>query len=318
MHPASVVAASAESGAAGSDQLGASVLQSLARSLRGLFSLAAVQATGLGLLTFGLLPLLRLHRDFRSYTAFENQQSWHAAEWLRMRSGVQEASALADYAARRRDRSSDGFFVAAASLAVGAAGFTLFLTMGDHPSWRGLIERTYPSRSAAPMAPAVAMGFVAWNIGLGVAYTLHWLRVRMQVKRLRGFAERFNAVALREDVDPLSEPRQRVGLTIPWIVGAAISCAVGAFWAIPLALAGASQRVYINETAGQFRIELLERLRLILVKQRPAVAVPNYVIQDRRCSNALCRAMLRAGALFCPRCGAVPEDGTGTLRASGT
>lgn len=318
MHHASVLDALAETGAAGSDQLGASVLQSLTRSLRGRFSLSAVQAIGLGLLTFGLLPLLRLHRDLRSYGAFESQQMWHAAEWVRIRNGGQDASALAEHAGRMRDRSGDVFFTATSLLALAAAAFTLFLTMGDHPAWRALIERTYAVRSAASMTPAVAMGFIAWNIGVGAAYILHWLRVRIQVKRLRGLADRFNAVALRDDITPLSEPQQRLGLTIAWIIGAAVSCAVGAFWAIPMALAGASQRVYINETSGQLRTELLERLQAMLSKQRPAVAVPHYTIEDRRCPNALCLAPLRVGARFCPRCGTVPDGGSGMPRASGS
>src|SRR5207247_101030 len=68
----------------------------LGRSYRNQFSLSPSQAFWLGLITFGLLPLFRLSRQFRDYVAFEKQQLWHLAEWMRVRRGGEEARALQD------------------------------------------------------------------------------------------------------------------------------------------------------------------------------------------------------------------------------
>src|SRR2546430_9639951 len=92
-----------------------------------------------------------------------------------------------------------------------------------------------------------------------------------------------------------------------------------------MALAGASQRRYINVTGQQLRGQLVGRIRTMLLNRRPAVAVPNYVLHGRRCENGLCRATLPAGAQVCPRCGsALPPArvagvgrGTFVLRTTG-
>src|SRR5690242_6983876 len=86
------------------DHLAAGVLRALGRSYRNQFSLAPSQAFWLGLLTFGLLPLFRLARQFSDYVTFEKQQLWHLAEWLRVRRGGEEAVALQSQLNRIRPR----------------------------------------------------------------------------------------------------------------------------------------------------------------------------------------------------------------------
>ncbi|MEO6434968.1 MAG: hypothetical protein ABIP55_04305, partial [Tepidisphaeraceae bacterium] len=95
-------------GSAG-DQLAASVLRSLSRSLRNQYSMNPVQAAGLALLTFGIAPLFKLVGQFSGYLSLESQQVWHAAEWLRTRGGGEEAEALADCAKKLRHEYNDTF-----------------------------------------------------------------------------------------------------------------------------------------------------------------------------------------------------------------
>ena len=287
------------------DQLAASVLRGLSRSLRGQFALEPLGAFGYGLLTFGLLPLFRLRQQFRAYQALEAQQIWHAAEWLRTRSGGEESAWLADDAKRLRQPRRRGLWALVTLCAL--ASIALFIPpLGEWHGLREVYERTYRFlRIPAPARDQVVLAqFLLWNVALSLGYLLHWLNVALHVKQMQSLVERFNLVARREGVLPIDRPEQDAGLTIGWIIGAAACSTLGAFWAIPLALAGARQGRYINHASAQLRAELLDRLRTMLAMRRPAVAVPHYPLHDRRCGNVLCRALLRAGADFCPRCGA--------------
>ena len=297
------------------DQLAASVLRGLSRSLRGQFSMTPLGALGFGLLTLGLLPLFRLRRQFRAYRALEAQQTWHAAEWLRTRSGGTPSEALANEAKALRRPQRPWMWIIMTLCAF--ASIALFVPpLGEWHGVSDVVDRTYRllRTPAIDRDPTVLTQFMFWNMALGAAYLLQWLDVALHLRKMRALAERFDAVAVREGVEPIDQPEQELGLSIPWIVGAAASCAFGAFWAIPLALAGASQRRYIDGTSAVLRAQMLERLRTMLEMRRPAVAVPNYPLHDRRCENVLCRALLRAGATFCPRCGAAVNGAAGTKR----
>jgi hypothetical protein len=70
-----------------------------------------------------------------------------------------------------------------------------------------------------------------------------------------------------------------------------------------MVVAAARQRRYINGTSARLRQDVLDRVQQLIRQQRPPVAVPSYVLHDRRCNNPQCRATLRAGAKFCQRCG---------------
>jgi hypothetical protein len=281
------------------DHLAASVLRSLGRSFRDQFSLTATDAAIGGLLTFGLLPLWRLHRQFHDYITFEKQQLWHLAEWLRVRRGGEDTLAL--HETLRRHRTS---FVLSLGKFFGAAAFIAVVFADLHGQFRlrYLIDETYRLNWSRYWHGHEI--WVAWVAGLGIAYGLHWLQVVLHERRLERFAERFNKVALREGVAPIADPPFDLGLNTGWIVAAVLLAWFGgALWAVPMALAGAVQRRYINRTATRVRGELLDRARTMIAQQRPAVAVPSYVIHGRRCENPGCKAPLKAGARFCSRCG---------------
>jgi hypothetical protein len=288
-----------DAGAGETDHLAASVLRSLGRSFRDQFSLTSADAAITGLLTFGLLPLWKLHRQFRDYITFEKQQLWHLAEWLRVRRGGEETLAL--HEALRKHRTS--IFLSLVKFC-GAAAFiaAVFVEMHGRFRLRGLIDETYKLNWVRDW-PGHTI-WVAWIAGLGIAYAAHWLQVILHERRLERFADKFNKVALREGVAPIADPPFDLGINTGWIIGAGLLAWLGgALWAIPMALAGAVQRRYINRTATRTRGELLDRARTMIAQQRPAVAVPNYAIHGRRCDNPRCRAAIKAGARFCSRCG---------------
>ena len=281
------------------DHLAASVLRSLGRSFRDRFSLTSSDAAITGLLTFGVLPLWRLHRQFRDYVTYEKQQLWHLAEWLRVRRGGEEALALHDALKRHRTN-----FLLSFGKFFGVLAFvgTVFHELQGRFRLSRLIDYTYRENWARdwdnmPIWPA-------WVAGLSIAYGLHWLQVVLHERRLERFADRFNKVAVREGVAPIADPPFDLGLNTGWVVGAGLLAWFGgALWAIPMALAGATQRRYINRTATRTRGELLDRARTMIAQQRPAVAVPSYVIHGRRCDNPRCLGPIKAGARFCSRCG---------------
>jgi hypothetical protein len=281
------------------DHLAASVLRSLGRSYRDQFSLSAGQASVGGLLTFGLLPLWRLGARFRGYTVFERQQFWHVAEWLRTRRGGEEAMALHDAARRLRPNAFLDFLRILGPLAFNAAAFA---EVGGHFSLGRIIGETYKVDWLDDGLDHPV--WLAWVIGLGFAYALHALQVMLHHRRLARVVERFNAVATKEGAAPIALPELDLGIRAGWIIGPALLVWLGgSLWAIPMAIAGAAQRRYINRTATRVRGEMLDRMRTMIAQQRPPVAVPSYVIHGRRCDNPRCQAPLKAGARYCSRCG---------------
>lgn len=305
IRPTFAPAASAQAHAAdaGGDQLAAAVLRSLGRSHRNHLSLSPVRAGVLALLTFGVAPLLKLTRQFRNFVTLEHQQFWHLSEWVRTRTGSDEARELAE--ATRRIRFREGL-VAWINTTLVMVGLIVFVVIQDRFSLSTLIDGTYRYRGLWPgfYAERLAIVFAAWNVGIGLAYALHWLQVRLHGRDVARFAEAFNRVARREGVEELRPWRLDAGLDFGWIMAAVLLCAAGAWWSIPMALAGAGQREYINVAGQHLRTGLVERVSTMLLLRRPPVPVPAITIAGQRCPNDLCKAPLRAAAAFCARCGA--------------
>jgi hypothetical protein len=281
------------------DHLAAAVLRALGRSFRNQFSLAPGNAFWLALVTFGFWPLWKMSRQFRDYVTFEKQQFWHLAEWLRTRRGGEQAVALQGQVKRiGRGGGVLRFLVIAVSIVV--IGM-MFAELGDRFTLSRLIDNTWRFRQPWNRPNDL---YQTWVFGLGIAYVLHLARVALHHRAVGKVVERFNAVQRREGVTELSMQEMEPAAAVAgWWWTGGILCWFGGFWAIPMALAGAAQRRYINGSSARLRAEMLERVRTMLDQQRPAVAVPQYAIHSRRCGNNLCRATLRANASFCPRCG---------------
>jgi len=280
------------------DHLAAAVLRSLGRSFRNQFSLSPGNAFWLSLLTFGMWPLWKMSSQFRDYVTHEKQQLWHLAEWLRVRRGGEEASALQAQVKRVRGGGVVRFLIVAISIVL--ICFT-FAELGERFSMNRLIDNTWRFHSRAYRNSDL---YVTWVAGLCVAYLLHLARVALHHRAVGRVVERFNAVLRRENVAGVSMHEIEPAAVAGWWWSAGILCWFGWWWAIPMSLAGAAQRRYINGSSTRVRAEMLERVRVMLDQRRPAVAVPHYAMHSRRCGNNLCRATLRANARFCPRCGA--------------
>jgi hypothetical protein len=282
------------------DHLATSVMRSLSRSHHDHFSLSAVRAALLGVFTFGLVPLWRLQKQFRGYVAMEKQQLWHLAEWLRNRRGGESAQAVADAVSTihwRRGLSTIGTLC----FAVVLMGIIYLLRTGV--GYHGLWDRAYRSHFA------LSQILLAWNGLLTAGFAFHYLQVRMHLRDIQRVGQRFNELAKRENVASISVPQFALRNALPWMIIGLVMAFAGALWAMPMALAALSQRTYVNETSARLRTELLDRMRAMMMQNRPAVAMPTYTIHGRRCGNALCRALLPVGAEYCPRCGSAATPG---------
>ena len=279
------------------DHLATSVMRSLSRPYHNHFSMGPVRAALLGVLTFGLVPLWRLRKQFRGYVAMEREQLWHLAEWLRNRRGGEQAQAVGDAVSMLRWRRGLAAIGTLCSIFV-LIGIIYLLRSGS--GFHGLWERAYRDHFALQHVAT----FLKWNALLFIGFASHWLQIFLHLKDLQRVAQRFNELAKRENVAPVAIPQMTLTRVTPWAIVAIMMAFFGAVWAIPMALAAASQRIYVNDVSAQLRAELLERTRAMMMQNRPAVAVPGYTIHGRRCGNALCRALLPVGAEYCPRCGA--------------
>jgi hypothetical protein len=174
------------------------------------------------------------------------------------------------------------------------------------PSVDFLLDRTFRFEHLSPDAMQLeqfAVPFIVWNVGLAMAYAIQVLQLRVHQRNVGVTVARLAALAKREGIELPPAMALRVDTDYTWGGTALVLAALGGFWAIPMAFAGAAQRRYINVTASSTRSRVLGALREIQSLRRPAVPVANYTIHARRCENGVCRATLRDGAQFCARCG---------------
>lgn len=287
------------------DHLAGGVLRSLARPLAPGLSWGVLKTGALGVLSFGVLPLLDWTKHLNDMIRFERTQLWHLAEWARLKTGHTDASALCASADGMRTRHV--LSVTALLWAGAAAFFVVLQAFGTTSPVRAMIEATYgfemiPLRRA--LASSGAYVFAAWTIGLSIAYALHWLRLQLHAADVRRFIENFNRIAEWEAVPPIVPNRVGTGIRPMWIVGAIVLASWNALWGVPMMLAGAAQRRYTNVTGAANRAALAERVSMILSSQRPTVQRSIMQIGTRpACREKLCQTELPQGATFCPRCG---------------
>jgi hypothetical protein len=296
-------AAAAPEALVGPDHLAGGVLRSMSRSFRGNFSWGVVTTLFLAVVSFGVLPLLRWTQNLRRYVLLERQQLWHLAEWLRLQTAHPDAQTLPEETEKIRWRPA----LAATALAWTGAMMLLFvmeLVVPPHyPSpLRTVISWTYGIRDEAGKTRGDLFG--VWTLCLFIAYTLHWLQVQLHAGDVRRFIEKFNRVLEWEGVEPLSRPRVGIGFQPLWIIAAAGLVSAGAYWGVPLMLAGAVQRRYISRTSARVRAEAADRVRTILLLRRPVLRVPPFARATILCRTSGCRAPIPLLANFCARCGA--------------
>jgi hypothetical protein len=239
---------------------------------------------------------------------FERQQLWHLAEWLRVRRGGDDAIALQEQLQTIGPNLSSKRFTTVCFVGVSVA---IWAILGSRMSMNALIDNTWALHRPLWSFPRFEAVWLVWVCGLGLAYFVHAMSIRQHQRSIDRFTKRLNQLLQKEGVATISTGAQCLEtkeISSGWWWTGGILTWFGGLWAIPMSVAGASQRHYINTTSARLRTEMLERVQAILRQRRPAVAVPSYVLHTRRCGNDRCRAHLRAGANFCSRCGSSSEQ----------
>ncbi|HEX8524460.1 MAG TPA: zinc ribbon domain-containing protein [Tepidisphaeraceae bacterium] len=286
------------------DEYGVAVQRSLGRFFSDRFSIGALRALIEAALSFGILPLFEMTSRFRNYVSYERQQIVHLSDWLRRHYESDETKMLQDLSRRLRYREGvNGLVVLCAMAVIGV------LVLGTMPlSFAGLLDQTFNVRPWGRDSRHVSRLFIIWNAGLGLAYLLHWLQMCIYMAEMRRWVERFNTVAARIGLSTLPDfrPRGSVG----WALVGTLFVWFGAVWTVPMAVAGMTQRGYVNGSAVKTRLQLAERMRVLMAQRRehpehvPARMGPDYRVHLARCAQPLCQAELPINAMFCPRCGA--------------
>jgi len=293
------------------DNLSAAVLHSLSRPIAGRMAWGPLKSFVLGGLSFGILPLISWPRRFGKFVVAEQQQLWHLVEWLRIRTGDDDAAKLRD-SVRDTGAIPTLRLVPLAMLIVLAINFLPWLdASGFHRTQ--ILGVTY---YADPwLGHPIRFGhwnrrsidwfglYNVWVICLSVAYFSHWLHVHQHVSEVNRLLRRLNPILLRQHLPPMAQYGVGIGLRPFWLLAGFIGAAFGAWWAIPAALAGAVHQRYCRRTGNRIRSELALRASALLQQQRPAIDVPTPNGFRVLCKNPLCAKSLPGPASFCPRCG---------------
>ncbi len=278
------------------DQLGIAVLRSLGRVHTKRFSVGPIRTFFGAWLTLGVLPFFGLSRRFRDYVSFERQQLVHLADWLRRHHDSPEAIGFQELTRRLRFRESLHIIGLLCVLAV----IALLVVWTQPFSIQRLVDVTYH-------APIANDAFIAWNVGLTIAYGLLVAQLLSHASAFRRCVAQFNKVTARLGLNPVELPHLSSRGGIVWLIAAIILIWFGAFWSIPMIIAGMIQRRQIDDAAANARREIADRMRLLLTQRRSDAAKssgPDYRIHGARCARLLCQAPLASDAAYCPRCGA--------------
>ncbi len=293
------------------DHLSAAVLHSLSRPARRL-AWGPVKTFILGGLTFGILPLIVWPKKFARFVVFERQQLWHLVEWLRIRTGEDEAAALGDSV---RDTGAIAtLWIVPLIMLVILASIVIPWLKTPGLNFSSLLSGTYFFDGVRPDAlfiprwgrhllPVPVHFYRIWTICLSIAYASHWLHVQQHAADVHRVVRRMNLIFARRQVPPVGLLSPGLGLRPLWILAALAGVGCGAWWGIPAALAGAVHQRYVERCSTRIRGELAQRVRMLLQEQRPAVDVPTPHGFRVVCRNKLCEKSAPAGAAFCPRCG---------------
>lgn len=291
------------------DNLSAAVLHSLSRAIFGHLWWGPFFSFFTGAVTFGIMPLVCWPKKFGRFVVAEQQQFWHLVEWLRIRTGDEEAAKLRD-SVRQTGSIPTMWIVPVAMLAVLAFVFVPFVQGGGYAHGHLIVHHAdwWMRNSFRPEILTIQSNpwlhlYNIWVICLSVAYISHWLHVHQHVSDVNAFLRRLNPILQRQNLPLMGTYHVGLGLRPLWMVAGFIGLACGAWWAVPAAFAGAVHQRYCKRTSTRIRSELAIRASTLLQRQRPPIDVPMPNGFRTFCVNELCGKSLPASATFCPRCG---------------
>jgi hypothetical protein len=259
----------------------------------------------LGVCSFGILPLLIWPGRFRDYVAAESRAMQEIAEWARVR-GKRPAAVGPLFAAAEDAACKPLPWLACLLLTLFVVVAFWLSFMHTSLTWDHLLGVTYyfPLRGTGIAQPHALHLHKVWVAVLSVGYLLHWLQVRSHASDVKLFVARLNPLVEAEHLPPIPTPRCGSGVGVMSIVAAVLMCLYGAWWGIPMLLAGAAQRRYMRVTGPTIRRELHLRISDIAAQRRmPRPVLQTAIPSGQQCSNRRCLAPLRIGAKFCTRCG---------------
>lgn len=289
----------------GVDDLGEAVLQGLARPIGYKQSPQPVRTFLVGLISFGFAPILRWQTMFRQYATLEQQQLWHLADWVRRSGRAKEGEELI-HAANDVQRSTP--IPLLIIICLGYVGWTFYHVLthihGAPIHWLLATTYRYPLRHNWEVLADPRAVFSAWTLGLAAAYLLHTTQLYMHAARVNRFLGAFNRLAQSSRLPPV--PTTPIGIPCcgPLLIAGAIGFVyLNAPWGVLMMFAAAVQRRLIRRTSTLQRRELAMRLQSLLLAGRPNADLVTPVNLRALCPNELCRATLKQGSRFCPRCG---------------
>jgi hypothetical protein len=297
------------------DQLAGAVMQSLSRPIARRRVWGPLFSLVVGGISIGILPLIVWPRRFAQFVVAEEQQLWHLSEWLRLNTGDPDAAALSDLT--RRIAAPFTLYLIPWLLA-GVVLVQLYPMLGlsnphlsvihtgitnfYHQSWNLNFLRHGFNTSYPPERRQIIC-----TLSLFLAFGSHWLHVRSHAADVQSVVAKMNPILVRQGLQPVQTVNS-AHMDAGWMIVMVAGVCWGAWWAIPAAIAGAAHQQYAARTSMQIRGDMAQRLRSLLLRQRPALDVPTPFRFREVCTNRLCRQSLRNGATFCPRCGSRMAD----------
>ena len=276
------------------DRLAEGVLNSLARPAHRKLSFGIARTFALTAITFGLLPMIFIIRQLRWLIALQEQQYWHLAEWLRLRTADADAIELQKASQKIRFNNPLGLMTwLFVLIAVGAVAMHF---TGRIFSLRDLFQFAY----RIPTTPEA----IIFNIAICSAAACNWAHLAWHQQNIERYLRWFNQLSARQNLHEIELSKLRLIAPPLWIIAGIALTLCGGLWALPVMLAAGAQRRYVRSTSLQVRSEIAQRLRAMLAQQRPTIELPARAAGFvRSCIRPNCRATMPAIANFCPRCG---------------
>lgn len=264
--------------------------------------------------TVGIAPGVLWPVRFKQAADAEGKTLRCLADWAGSRVSPAEARELKQFAGRVRfapilfTLGLAGALVAALAVAWG-----LTHTGGPQAPFSRLMGLTFgffwpKFHHVTAGRDAWAVAYAVWTAGLLTAYVSHLVQVHLYAHRVRQYLDALNRVLVDQGAPPAYLRTIGWGFAPLWVIAAVVMLAFGGIWAIPLAVAGATDRRYRRKASPKLRANLAERVRTLLLHEPTYAADAPAAIATQRAAVSLCQMPgcgrpMRSGTKFCPRCG---------------
>src|SRR5260221_1591779 len=230
------------------DYLAGAVLQGLSRPVGYRLSWGVLKSLFLGIISFGLLPILAWTRNFRTFAIAEQQQLLHLAQWLRQNSSHPLARQLESDAVELRPRVLLSWLSVLIAVAMAVGMYLVIQPYRWYTPWEQLLAGTYSFGKGhgfnyrVGTLPNSHQMFTLWVYGLGAAYLLHIVQVHLHAGDVRRFVARFSEIAQAEGINRVKATPLGTTLRPLWLAGGFALFAMGAPWGVVAMVAGAAPR----------------------------------------------------------------------------